>query len=384
MSLLGPLSVERFLQEYWQKKSLLVRNATEKYNSALSSDELAGLATESDVDSRIVVQKPDAANWENEDGPFTDQRFEQLPERQWTLLVQSVDQWVPEVAEVLEDFNFLPRWRLDDVMVSYAADGGGVGPHFDYYDVFLLQVSGQREWRLGQHCDEKTPLRVDQPLKLMDNFEQTSIHLLRAGDMLYVPAGTAHWGVAKGNDCMTWSIGFRAPSAAELLVSAAERLAAKLPDSLRYKDVRITSGGSEINESVDAALEHLFRRLEKDHLMAAVKQAFVAQVTEPKYIEAVEPINSGEVESIIEDVSNGCSFVERSPHSRFAYRVLGKVNAQNHEERAEEKAELFVDGIRYRVDLALAKMICEGEIETTGKSAKLIRALLGSGALIAV
>lgn len=375
MSVLGPIGVERFLREYWQKKPLLIRNATKRFENALSAEELAGLSLEQSVESRIVQWDPISDQWDLETGPFTEQDFSRLPQKNWTLLVQSVDQWVPEVAEILEQFYFLPRWRLDDVMISYAAPGGGVGPHFDYYDVFLLQVSGQRRWRLGQVCDESSALRVDQPLKLLDSFEQSAEHLLRPGDMLYVPAGVAHWGIAEDDGCVTWSIGFRAPSASELLVSAAERLAADLPESLRYQDPEQLRGGSLIDRSVDQGLEKLFENISKEDLIFAAKQAFISQVTEPRYLDSVEMLETEELDSVIEDVELGCALIERSSHSRFAYRVI-----------APDVAELFVDGICYPVKSYVAAMICDGEIEMdSGSEANgLIRELLKSGALIVI
>jgi len=373
MSIIGPIGIERFLHEYWQNNPLLIRNATKQFENVLSAEELAGLSLESEVESRLVQWDSKSDQWHVENGPFTEERFGKLPKEHWTLLVQSADQWVPEVAEILEQFHFLPRWRLDDVMISYAAPGGGVGPHFDHYDVFLLQVSGQRNWRLGQRCDETSKLRVDQPLRLLDRFEQCNQYQVRAGDMLYIPAGMAHWGTAEQEGSVTWSIGFRAPSAAELLVSAAERVAAELPDSLRYRDPLPPRGGSLIDKSVDDGLEALFSGVSKADLMFAVKQAFIAQITEPRYMDAVELLTNDEVESVLEDAANGCALIERSPHSRFAYRITGSCFA-----------ELFVDGVSYSVSDHEAEMICDKEIELEKLSPELIRQLLQSGVLIAI
>lgn len=373
MSIIGPIGIDRFLHEYWQNSPLLIRNATKQFANVLSVEELAGLSLEKDIESRLVQWDPQTDQWQMESGPFTEDRFAALPEENWTLLVQSVDQWVPEVAEILDRFHFLPRWRLDDVMISYAAPGGGVGPHFDYYDVFLLQVSGQRNWRLGQRCDETSELRVDQPLRLLDRFEQSNQYLLREGDMLYVPGGLAHWGMAEEEGSVTWSIGFRAPSAAELFVSAAERLAAELPESLRYRDPAQIRGGSLIEGSVDQGLEALFASFSKADLMHAVKQAFIAQVTEPRYLDAGDLLSDEEVDSIIEDIENGCAVIERSPHSRFAYRITGS-----------SSAELFVDGVSYSVREEEAEIICDGEIEPESLDQVLIQKLLQTGALIAI
>ena len=373
MSILGPIGIDRFLQEYWQTKPLVIKNATRRFQYLLSVEELAGLSLETDVESRLVQWHPATDRWEVDDGPFITAQFAALPDTNWTLLVQAVDQWVPEVAEVLEEFSFLPKWRLDDVMISYATPGGGVGPHFDYYDVFLLQVSGTRRWRIGQHCDENSPLRVNQPLKILQNFEQVNQCILRPGDMLYLPAGVAHWGTAEDDGSLTYSIGFRAPSAAELLVNAAERIAAKMPDDLRYRDVGNLEGRSRIGVSVDYGIEALFENLDRSDLIAAAKEAFISQVTEPRYIEATEPLNDEELESILEDIEQETALVERSPHSRFAYCQV-----------SDRKADLFVDGLKYRVSFGTAKMICDEEIEISPRSREIIVQLLKLGALIVI
>lgn len=157
LQLLGGLTAREFLRDYWQKKPLLVRQAIPDFESPISPDELAGLALEEEVESRLVIEHGERP-WELQRGPFNEDTFQDLPERDWTLLVQAVDQFVPEVAELLEDFKFLPKWRIDDLMISFAAPGGGVGPHFDNYDVFLLQAHGHRRWQIGQMCDADSPL----------------------------------------------------------------------------------------------------------------------------------------------------------------------------------------------------------------------------------
>ena len=373
MSILGPIGVDRFLSEYWQTKPLIIRNATQRFQHSLTVEELAGLSLEEDVESRLVQWHSKTDDWAVEQGPLSEERYAELPDRDWTLLVQAVDQWVPEIAEVLDQFSFLPKWRLDDVMVSYAAPGGSVGPHFDHYDVFLLQVSGTRNWRVGQRCDENSPLRVDQPLKILQTFKQVKQCILRPGDMLYLPAGRAHWGIAEDEGSITYSIGFRAPSAAELLMSAAERLAATLPEDLRYRDIGRVTGGSQIDSSVDEGLELLFKTLNKRNLLVAAKDAFISQVTEPRYIEAGELLDDEELESTLEDVRNGTALIEKSPHSRFAYSLT-----------ENDGADLFVDGVKYVVASQTAQMICDGEIETNWQNQDLINQLLKSGALIVI
>ncbi|MDP1659924.1 MAG: cupin domain-containing protein [Methylotenera sp.] len=220
LRLLNNLTPSQFLAEYWQKKPLLIKNAIPNFEGLLSPEELAGLACEDDVQSRIVEYKK--GKWLASHGPFEDADFAKLPEKptkdhNWTLLVQSVNHYLPEAAALLQQFDFIPHARLDDLMVSYAPDGGGVGPHFDSYDVFLLQGQGKRLWRISEQTD--LSLIEGAPLRILKNFDTVQEWLLEAGDMLYLPPHLAHWGIAVSDgsvDCMTYSIGFRAPKNQEL------------------------------------------------------------------------------------------------------------------------------------------------------------------------
>ncbi|MBV1931560.1 MAG: cupin domain-containing protein, partial [Porticoccaceae bacterium] len=222
--ILGEIPPKQFLAEYWQKKPLLIKNALADLPT-LSADELAGLSMEDEIESRLVLEDQSTSNWQLRPGPFSEQTLQDLPDSHWSLLVQAVDQWLPEAHALLDDFSFLPRWRLDDIMVSLSADQGSVGPHFDNYDVFLLQTRGQKRWRIGQVCDADTPLIENAPLCLIEDFQQQEEYLLEPGDMLYLPPRLAHWGIAEG-ESMTFSIGFRAPTAVELLDDLATELLA--------------------------------------------------------------------------------------------------------------------------------------------------------------
>lgn len=206
-----------FLANTWQKKPLVIKNALPADALAfLTPEDLAGLAMEEEVESRIVIEKDGATPWELKRGPFNEEDFTSTPATHWTLLVQGVNHWLPEAAELLSAFDAIPRWRLDDVMVSYAPEKGGVGPHYDHYDVFLVQGKGTREWRLTtQHCtlDNYLP---NMPLRLMDKFPVEETHMLEAGDILYLPAKVGHWGISRSDDCMTWSVGYRSLAAREM------------------------------------------------------------------------------------------------------------------------------------------------------------------------
>ncbi|MET0410085.1 MAG: cupin domain-containing protein, partial [Polyangiaceae bacterium] len=214
------LSPRRFLQRYWQKEPLLLRGAVSS-SFGLSGDVLAGLACEDDVESRLVLGSVEQG-FRLEHGPFEAKRFRRLPRREWTLLVQDVDQHLPRVAALFEGVSFIPDWRVDDVMVSYAVPGGSVGPHVDAYDVFLVQLQGERRWQLSAQQDLE--LRSDAELKLLARFTPEVEHVLGPGDVLYLPPGLAHYGLAQ-SECLTASVGFRAPSQDELLADFLQEVA---------------------------------------------------------------------------------------------------------------------------------------------------------------
>ena len=204
---LGGISPQEFMRVYWQKKPLLIRQAIPGMQALLSRKELFELASEEDVESRLVSGDGDAQPWQMRNGPFKLRALPPVSRPNWTLLVQGVDLHVDALAELRDRFRFIPDARLDDVMVSYASDGGGVGPHFDSYDVFLLQAQGQRRWRIS--AQKNLQLRDDVPLKILSQFKPSKTMLLEPGDMLYLPPHYAHEGVAVG-ECMTYSIGFKA------------------------------------------------------------------------------------------------------------------------------------------------------------------------------
>ena len=224
-----------FLRDYWQKKPLLVRQAFPGFVSPITPEDLAGLACEDAALSRVVLHDRRRDRWELRTGPFAETDFPALPDHDWTLLVQDVDKWDADVRALLAAFRFLPSWRLDDVMVSFAAPGGSVGAHVDQYDVFLLQAHGHRRWQIDSRPGAPTAFRPDVELKLLQRFDPDHDWVLAPGDMLYLPPGVPHHGVAE-DACLTFSVGMRAPSQAELVADFAEELAALLPDERRYGD----------------------------------------------------------------------------------------------------------------------------------------------------
>ena len=243
-SLLGGMPPARFLRQHWQKRPLLIRQAMPGFRGIIGRDAFLRLATRADARSRLVIHHPERRHdvWERHDGPFGGLDAGMLPARSWTLLVNSVESLVPGGWDVLNAFSFMPAARVDDLMVSYAADGGSVGPHDDLYDVFLLQGPGRRRWQISDQADRT--LDPDAAIRVLKTFTPQEEWLLEPGDMLYLPPGVAHHGVAEG-PCFTYSIGFLAPSRAELMESFLGYLgaarAANLAEDARYEDPELSA-----------------------------------------------------------------------------------------------------------------------------------------------
>ena len=234
LALLGGLSPDQFMKRHWHKKPLLIRQAIPGFSPLLDRAELMALAAQDDVESRLVVRKPQG--WTLKQGPFSKKSLPPFKQPGWTVLVQGVDLHDEAVHHLAQQFRFVPDARMDDVMISYATDGGGVGPHFDSYDVFLLQTHGQRRWRIGRQKD--LTLQDGVPLKILAHFEYEEEFILNPGDMLYLPPLYAHDGDALG-ECMTYSMGFRAPRtgelARELLAGLAEEAVQAVGEAV-YRD----------------------------------------------------------------------------------------------------------------------------------------------------
>ena len=252
------LDINDFLNNYWQKKPLLIRAAFPDYQSPITAEELAGLACEDFVESRIITEQKMAPKWLLENGPFSESRFSQLAKTHWTLLIQGLNKIFPEFDDLLHEFDFIPNWRIDDLMASYAAPDGSVGPHIDQYDVFLLQASGRRKWMINEQPIDKDNFEADLPLKIIKDFKAESEWILEAGDMLYLPPNIAHYGIGL-DDCMTFSIGFRAPSHSELLTSYVDEHITTLSDDLRYQDHNLTlsKNSGEISEAAINRIQEL-------------------------------------------------------------------------------------------------------------------------------
>ncbi|TDI71109.1 MAG: cupin domain-containing protein [Bacteroidetes bacterium] len=241
-SLFGEITVEEFLRDYWQKRPLLVRSAWPRFLSPLKSEDLINLAQRDDVDSRLILTSGGEYEWEARFGPFEEDDFNRLGEADWTLLVQEVDRLVPEVSELLKVVPFLPNWRIDDIMVSYATDGGGVGAHIDHYDVFLIQGFGKRKWEIEGAPAESEELVPDLDVRILSEFEPTDTWILEPGDLLYLPPRIAHRGTAVG-ECLTYSIGCRAPSKKDLVSAFVEHLFVAGIDETPFSGSRVSGEG---------------------------------------------------------------------------------------------------------------------------------------------
>ena len=224
-----------FIRQYWQKKPCLIRQAIPDFKSPISPQELAGLACEDGVHSRLIIEKGAQTPWQLSYGPFAEEVFTSLPETHYSLLVSECEKWIPECRSLLAQFQFIPAWRIDDLMVSYASPGGSVGPHSDEYDVFLLQAEGKRKWQYTDTRVDNPALIADLDLAIMQDFNSDQEAILSPGDLLYLPPGIAHHGVAI-EPCLTFSIGFRAPTATEILESFELEVGLQNSVSLRYAD----------------------------------------------------------------------------------------------------------------------------------------------------
>lgn len=258
-ALLGGLTPARFLRDYWHKKPLLIRNAIPGFTGLLSPAEMQGLARRDDVESRLI--QGSGSSWQLDHGPFRAGDFKRLPKTAWTLLVQSLNHFLPEADALLKRFDFIPHARLDDLMVSYAVPGGSVGPHFDSYDVFLLQGQGHRRWQIGTQTD--LSLLPDAPLKILRRFEADDEWVLGPGDMLYLPPHVAHYGVAE-DACMTYSIGFRAPTAEELAHAFLMHLQDTVTLDGRYADpdLGLQRHPGEISRAMLVQIEGMIARIQ--------------------------------------------------------------------------------------------------------------------------
>ncbi|MCD9096274.1 cupin domain-containing protein [Luteimonas fraxinea] len=356
----GPLGMpaEQFLRNYWQKRPLLIRNAFPDLESPLQPEDLAGLACEEVALSRLIRHDRARDGWQVETGPFDEDLFPGLGDRDWTLLVQDVDKWDADVAALLPHFAFLPRWRIDDIMVSFAATGGSVGAHVDQYDVFLLQGQGHRRWQIdaSDAMGRGVPpqeFRDDVELRLLREFTPTHEWVLGPGDMLYLPPMVPHHGVAE-DPCLTFSVGMRAPSVSELMGDYIDTLAADADESIRYHDETLQPPADPNEIDADAMTRvvealNVMRMRDPDRL----GDWFGSFIT--GYRNAQQVVAGGAAPPRIELewlLSQGQAVLHRNPFSRMAWR------------RAGDGARLFVSGTAWPLALRDARTLAaEAQID---------------------
>ena len=339
----------QFLRDYWQKRPLLIRNAFPGFVSPIQPEDLAGLACEEAALSRIVAHDRASDGWTLRSGPFAEDEFPGMPDHDWTLLVQDVDKWDHDVRALLAHFGFLPRWRIDDIMVSFAATGGSVGAHVDQYDVFLLQALGERRWQIDAGENPPQDFRDGVELKLLREFHPTHDWVLQPGDMLYLPPGVPHHGVAV-NPCLTFSVGMRAPSAAELIGDYLDTLVADASENLRYGDQDLTPPADPY-EIDAAAMGRVVEALNALRMNDPDRLAgwFGRFITTYRSAGEVAPAPSARSRIEIEwDLDQG-AVLQRHPMSRPAWR------------KAKRGAQLFCSGLEFALPAKDAQRIAAAE-----------------------
>ena len=343
-----------FLRDYWHKRPLLIRNAFPAFDSPIQPEDLAGLACEEMALSRMVMHDKATDTWTLRTGPFTEEEFPGMPDRDWTLLVQDVDKWDTDVRELLQHFPFLPRWRMDDIMVSFAATGGSVGAHVDHYDVFLLQAQGQRHWMIdaSESMSGKAPpmdFRDDVELKLLREFTPTHDWVLNPGDMLYLPPKVPHHGVAV-NPCLTISVGMRAPSSAELIGDYLDDLIDGADEAIRYhdEDLALPKDAYEIDAAAMTRVVNALNALRMND-PDRLGDWFGRFIT--NYRSGGEVMSDGEPRSRIEvewDLEHG-AVLQRHPYTRVAWR------------RNQRGATLFCSGVEFALSIKDAQRLAAAE-----------------------
>ncbi len=339
----------RFLAQYWQKQPLLIRGAFAGFANPLPAEQLAGLACEAEIQARLVVHNRRRDDYRLEHGPFNEDRFAALGHKDWTLLVQDADKWLPDtVGGLLGEFRFLPRWRVDDIMISFAVPGGSVGPHLDQYDVFLLQVEGRREWQIDARPDAPSEFRPDQALRILQRFQPSHRFMLEPGDMLYLPPGVPHHGVAL-DPCLTWSVGMRAPSVAELFSGVADALAERLGDDARYRDPDLLTPRhvAELDAAAIArARATLTEAIADDDSLADMVAGFLSRY---RNAFAPTPRQRALTAAGLGRRLQGSGALLRNPWSRLVWHRSGR-----------SAAVIHLGGDRYHASLALARAL-EGD-----------------------
>jgi len=375
---LQPEHISAFLEKHWQKKPLLIKQAIPDFISPLSPDELAGLACEEDVNARLVIEHPNASAeqtpWSVEYGPFDESRFSELPDTHWSLLVSDVERHLPETRDIIEKFRFIPDWRIDDLMISYAPEHGSVGPHTDAYDVFLLQIHGQRQWQISSNYDKQ--LLSNTELSILENFSSEQQWILNPGDILYLPPNIAHHGIAL-DGCMTASIGFRAPAIHAMVHDYADSIASQLDATSLYADPDLKAQSHPAEISADAIEKIRNILVDKLRVDTHSVQRWLGEYSSDGKTSLADNSNPpchhfSELKK--QFTSHDCY---QNPESKFLFS------------RTADTTLLFVDGASYNVTQDFAETLCNHKINTEQlikhsdeKSQKILMDLYRQGALL--
>jgi len=304
------ITPEQFLAEYWQKKPLLIKQGLPQLIDMFEPDDMLGLALEEDASARLLTQsatKQDGqSQWQLKKSPLSEADFTNLP-AQWTVLVQNLEQWSPELGQLWQAFDFIPQWQRDDIMVSYAPKGGSVGKHYDDYDVFLAQGYGHRRWQLGKFCDKNTEFVADEPIRLFDDMGEIIFdEILEAGDVLYVPPKLSHFGLAQ-DDCLTFSFGCRRPNLMQIIDSMADIatndsdlfIPMLLPQAMQ-------ASGELQTDSINAIKTQLLQMLQSERGDDIIRQA-VSEVVSKRQYDALMPEETLDTDELMQALSAGAT-----------------------------------------------------------------------------
>ena len=316
------ITPEQFLNEYWQKKPLLIKQGLPQLVGMFEPEDMLGLAVEEDASARLLTQAASKQEgfpqWQLKKSPLTEADFDNLPE-QWTVLVQNMEQWSPELGQLWQAFDFIPQWQRDDIMVSYAPTGGSVGKHYDDYDVFLAQGFGSRRWQLGKFCDKSTEFVADEPIRLFDDMGEIIFdEILEAGDVLYVPPKLSHFGVAQ-DDCLTFSFGCRRPNLMQIIDSLADIATSDsdlfipmlLPQALQ-------ASGELQADSINAIKDQLLQMLQSERGDDIIRQA-VSEVVSKRQYDALVPEEKVDTDELMRALVDGAT-LQADYSNRLLYR----------------------------------------------------------------
>lgn len=338
------IDAQSFVRDYWQQKPLFIKNALPGFRDPLTAEELAGLACEEGIASRLIREHGETP-WQVQHGPFSEEVFTSLPETHYTFLVQDLNRYIPELNMLLDSFNFLPAWRIDDVMASYAAPLGTVGPHTDQYDVFLIQGRGTRTWQINTQCDGSEKLMPGLDLRILAEFKAEQEFVLQPGDMLYLPPGVQHHGVSEV-PCITYSVGFRAATQLELLGDYIDQRTLHSCDEVRFRDgpIEADTHNGEIKPAARQRIRDMIKQLPGSD--EEIDDWFGKFITYTGIrLENGIPVNCEGDPALFLEQCLEHQYLFRDTQSRFAY-------IEN-----EQGLQLYVDGESTAVTSAQAELV---------------------------